>query len=421
MRILWHMPRLQLSGCGLSQRALRLARELTRAGHRVAFAAPEDKTDLVEARAVEFPLWRYPAHRRRPLHWSLQSLERLRFAADAATHFQSSRHDLFVTCQAEMVLAYRRHGAGAPVVFVCGGSSLLQEPRETSEQRAHSLFARPAFALDRVLRRRMERGAFRAADANVFDSATTRALVVEQYGIPGDNCRAIVGGVDVDEFSPASGVEKAAFRQSLGIAAGQPVVVWTGRLSPEKNVGLLIRAAARCDPRCTLILVGDGPLQLELQELAGAEGIGERTIWAGRVADVRPYLRAADVFAFPSLGESFGGALVEAMACGLPCIALRPDARLVRTANAEIINHGATGWLVDGPSEQAFAAGLESLLADAALRSRLAAGAREKCERAFSWRRAGEELAELVGTVPSRVISAPGSPRDGFPCALPST
>lgn len=419
MRILWHMPRLHRAGCGLSHRALRLARGLARGGHEVVFVVAEDRTDAAGGRINEFAVQRHAAPRRKAAHWSIQSFERLRFAVRTSEGL--ARHDLFVTCQPEMVIAYRRLGTGRPVIFICGGSALLQEPRELAEQRSHSLIQRSGFAIDRMLRRRLERRAFRAAGAVVFDSLTTRSLIVRSYGVAGDKCRAIIGGVDSEEFQPATAAEKIAIRESLGIAPNLPVIVWSGRLSPEKNVALLIRAAARCAGQCGLLLVGDGPLRSELVRLSQAEGIAERTSWPGRVADVRPFLRAADVFAFPSLGESFGASLVEAMACGLPCVALQPDGRLVRTANAEILEHGVTGWLVEGASDQTFVASLDRLLGDGGLRRRLGAAARSKSEQAFDWRRAGEELAELVNTVNVQPLPRTNSPRDGLPCVLPST
>ena len=78
--------------------------------------------------------------------------------------------------------------------------------------------------------------------------------------------------------------------------------------------------------------------------------------FGGEHDDVRPFLHAADIFAFPSRGELSGGALIEAMACGLACVALWPDGHGVRTVNAEITEHGRSGLLIDRPTPEAPAA-----------------------------------------------------------------
>jgi glycosyltransferase involved in cell wall biosynthesis len=116
----------------------------------------------------------------------------------------------------------------------------------------------------------------------------------------------------------------------------------------------------------------------------------------GEVADVRPFLRAADIFAFPSRGESFGGALVEAMSCGLACVGLRSDGRGVSTANSEIIEHGRCGLLVDRPEPAAFAAALDDLARDGGRRGLFGeAGRRRACER-FTWAAGGRRLNEII-------------------------
>ena len=420
MNILWHMPTLQRSGCGLSHRALRLARELASVGHKIVFSVALDKANVERSRIEEFAVELLPVETKEPLHWALQSTGRSAAARRLAVRL-SDRHDLFVTCQPEMVWAYRRLKPQAKIVFVCGGTALLHEPRERSEQARQPFMSRAAFVGDRLLKRRLERKAFQAADVVVFDSRTTRSLVIRTYGIDETKCRAVIGAVDTADFTPIGHDVRASARKTLGIDPCRSVVAWTGRLSPEKNLSLLIRAAARCQSAPILLLVGDGPLRADLVRLCDGEGVAARTVWPGLVADVRPFLQAADVFAFPSCGESFGGSLVEAMACGLPCLALSPDGKTIRTASAEILEDGVSGRLVAPPTVEALAGALDRLLADASLRARLGRGARARVEREFTWQRAGRELIEAIAALAPRAAPYAALPMDGCSCALQST
>ena len=125
--------------------------------------------------------------------------------------------------------------------------------------------------------------------------------------------------------------------------------------------------------------------------------------FTGEQVDVRPFLHAADIFAFPSRGESFGVSLVEAMACGLPCVALRPDNSGIRSASDEIIEHGRTGLLVDEPSPRAFAATLDLLALDGEGRRRCGeAGWARACEH-FTWTAGARRLADLI----SKLVPVP--------------
>lgn len=120
------------------------------------------------------------------------------------------------------------------------------------------------------------------------------------------------------------GLERARARSSLRIDPDETVLLHVGRLHRQKGVDLVIRALPRVlerVPDLRLVLVGEGDLRSSLEELAREEGVAERVRFEGPVADVAPYLAAADVFVFPSRWEAFGLALLEAMAVGLPAVA----------------------------------------------------------------------------------------------------
>jgi glycosyltransferase involved in cell wall biosynthesis len=178
-------------------------------------------------------------------------------------------------------------------------------------------------------------------------------------------------GVDLDRFRPG---DRAAARAALGLPAG-PVVLYVGRLDREKNVGFLLDAFARVaavDPAATLVLVGRGTSEAALRRRAAGLAARARIRFVGGVpheAVVR-YYQAADVFVFASMTETQGLAVLEAMAVGLPVVAVRAS------GVEETVVDGVSGLLVPTDHE-VFAAAVLELLGDADLAAKLAAGARE--------------------------------------------
>lgn len=119
------------------------------------------------------------------------------------------------------------------------------------------------------------------------------------------------------------GEEREKTRAALGIADSF-VLGHVGRFSAQKNHLFLLNIVAKVrekNPNTKLLLVGEGELELEIQELAKKLDIQDAIIFSGLQRDVRPFLLSMDVFVFPSLFEGFGLALLEAQASGLFCVA----------------------------------------------------------------------------------------------------
>jgi glycosyltransferase involved in cell wall biosynthesis len=178
-------------------------------------------------------------------------------------------------------------------------------------------------------------------------------------------------GVDGTLFRPdRPGRERV--RQALGIGPDDLVIGHVGRIAMEKNVGYLGAALARVvteRPRVRVLIVGDGPSRSELETRLGpsAHFVGYRT-----GDDLADHYSAADLFAFTSRTETFGNVVLEALASGLPVVALRIG------GPRDIISDGVNGYLVppEAPPEQ-FAETLVSLVDDTEKRVGMAKTARD--------------------------------------------
>ena len=166
-------------------------------------------------------------------------------------------------------------------------------------------------------------------DKVIVFSQLQRHLLVK-LGVPRSRLVIVPNGVDVDKYSPGISPIKSQFN-------AKRLFVYLGRIAPEKNVESLLKAWRHCEMRddCQLLIVGDGPLKSSLQTNYGKEyGIN----WLGFIADEMTrinILRAADVFILPSLVEGLSLSLLEAMSCGVACLAT--DAG----ADGEVLEGGA--------------------------------------------------------------------------------
>lgn len=147
-------------------------------------------------------------------------------------------------------------------------------------------------------------------------SQTVRANLAE-FGI--ERLEVLGRGVDTRLYSPAR--RDAALRQSWGAESEEiPVALYVGRIAPEKNLGLVIRAwkeMRSVDPRTRLVLVGDGP------DRARLERENPDAVFAGmrRGEELAAHYASADLFLFASVTETFGNVVTEAMASGLVVLA----------------------------------------------------------------------------------------------------
>ncbi|NLW44846.1 MAG: glycosyltransferase family 4 protein [Syntrophomonadaceae bacterium] len=186
-----------------------------------------------------------------------------------------------------------------------------------------------------------------------------------------------------------------------GIARGEPVVFYIGRLVPEKGVSILIRAfrlVLQSIPSAKLVIAGRGPQGPELQRLAAELGLGDRVWFAGYISDdLRDRIyRRANVAVFPSLYEPFGIVALEAMASGTPVVVSDVGGL------AEIVVDGETGLKVNPLNEANLASALIRVLSDPRLANRLRSQALKVITEKYNWDKIGAKTSQVYHAVTSR-------------------
>lgn len=196
----------------------------------------------------------------------------------------------------------------------------------------------------------------------------TAELQAALDGLRFERLQVVARGIDTVAFHPVH--RDPALRAQWGVADGDRVVLYVGRLAPEKNLSLLATAFSAMwavDPRLKLVVVGDGPSRSELQvQCPTARLVGSQT----GVALARHYA-SADLFLFPSLTETYGNVVPEALASGLAVVAFD------HAAAGELIEHGHNGLLAPLGDEATFVRRACELAGLASLGHQLQARARE--------------------------------------------
>lgn len=203
------------------------------------------------------------------------------------------------------------------------------------------------------------------------ESHCTEGMVNESH------LSVLANGIDVDLWKPDAQV-RTDVRRELGIG-NRFLWLAVGRLEPVKDYPALLHAFARMRKTARLLILGTGPLEAELKQMANALGIAERTRFGGFCNNVARYMQAADGTVLSSRYEGLPMVLLEAGACGVPAIATDvPGTR-------EVIVQGETGSLSSAGDPEGLAAAMSWLMHTPARKRRaIGAQAREHVKRNFS-------------------------------------
>jgi len=247
---------------------------------------------------------------------------------------------------------------------------------------------------------RVRNGLMRDADAFVTISRRTQAEFLAA-GLPADRVVYLPHGIDTQRFRPAGDSERAEVRARLGLPAAALLIVFTGRLLQGKGVDTLLAAFERLAPqdaRLHLVLVGSGAGQAlsmedQLRARVSEVGLQARVTFAGRVETVPDWLRAADLYAFPSFFEAMPLSIMEAAACGLPLASTRIG------GVEDVIEHERSGLLIEPGDVAALTDVLRRLASDPALRASLGAAARKTIVERFAFDAHVERYRALFNSV----------------------
>ncbi len=251
----------------------------------------------------------------------------------------------------------RRWGVGLNVQLF---SSFLDNPRWLSERPANRVF------------NRLGKFIVRAADTVRVESVVEKQHLTS-LGVPTERVWVIPLLYDFQRFERADG---AAIRARYMDATYREMVLFVGRLAPEKDIPTLLHAVpllAQKRPGARIVIVGTGDEEVRLRQMAAEMGLGGRVVFAGRVAseEMPSYFHACEVLVLPSIYEGIPTVLVEAAASGKPVVS-------TRTRNVEdVVQDGQTGYIVPVRDPAALAEALARVLADPARSAQMGQAGRE--------------------------------------------
>jgi glycosyltransferase involved in cell wall biosynthesis len=248
-----------------------------------------------------------------------------------------------------------------------------------------------------VLRSRKHDIAYRLAGP-MFDQVHAVSAKVGQWSIASDglspsNVVTVHNGVDLEAIDLARPL--LDIRHELGIGGASHIIGAVANLRHVKGIDVLLQAAASVHelfPRAVFVVVG--LLQVEayvaqLLELRGRLGLDSHVKFVGMREDVYSVLKACDVFCLPSRSEGMSNALLEAMACGMPCVATDVG------GNPEVVEHGSSGFLVPSEQPKMLAARIAELLSSPEKRLTMGLAGRRIVERKFTAQHMVDRCAAL--------------------------
>ncbi len=209
-----------------------------------------------------------------------------------------------------------------------------------------------------------------------------------EHNLQSTNVQLIPNGVDIVRFKPAD-VDSCTEERDH-------VVVCVSRLSHEKGIDVLLQAwhlVHKQLSQAKLIIVGTGPLQAQLQQMAQALHISDCVEFAGLQSNIPAQFQRAGLAVLPSHWEGMPNALLEAMACGLPCVATRVS------GSEDIIEHGINGLLVEPGDYESMAVALLSLLRDPLRARSYGQAARARIQQYYSLENVTDRYIELYQNI----------------------
>lgn len=307
--------------------------------------------------------------------WQLRRWLRLDTSWQGQPDICIARHPVYALVASDVL--------GCPVIYVQATAmgryeALRREGEGGLRRRAGTLLA---WDFERVERRAME-----AASQIVVLSRARREELLSVYGSSfAEKMRVVPAGIDATRVRYREPKSHTELRRRLGLSAEALLVCCVARLSPEKNVQLLVEAVARMPAgKVHLVVVGDGREREGLEQRAGTLRCQTHVSFVGEQRNPTWWIAESDLFALPSTYEGFGHVYLEAFAVGRACLALKPDIPRVRVATDELIVDGVDGILIANDVDE-MAAALSKAAEHRGELWKMGRLGRARVERDFSW------------------------------------
>ncbi len=294
-----------------------------------------------------------------------------------------------VTLYARLLACFRREAVSVvhthnplPLIYAAAPARLAGARVVHTKHGPH-----PAAPLPMMLKR------VGAASTHVFVavSEATAAFSQKVHEVSSRKVRVILNATDLTKFSRDEAA-RARVRESWGVAPDTFVMGTVGRMAPEKNHGLLLRAAAPLLAEgAVLVIAGDGAERASSEALAKELGIFEQVRFLGEIRDVEAAMSGFDVFALSSHFEGLPMVLVEAMGASLPVVATAVG------GVPKVVREGETGYLVPPGDEAAFSRALGAVREDRAQAARMGALGRDVAQQDYAIDRMVDDYLAAYG------------------------
>lgn len=345
-----------------------VAKEALRRGHHLTLLASEIAPDLQENNQVN---WVEIAVQ----GWATEFLRNFIFAQKSADWLRKNRAQVdFVKVNGAITSANSDVNA---VHFV--HSSWLQSPAHISriQKNLYGLYQWLYTAMNAF----WEKQAFQKAKVVVAVSEKV-AQELRDIGVPKNQIRVILNGVDLSEFSPGE-----VARSKFGLPEDVTMALFAGDIrTPRKNLDTVLRALVNV-PKLHLAVLGETKGS-PFPQLAAALGVSERVHFLGYRRDIAQIMQAVDLFVFPSRYEACTLVLLEALASGLPVVTS------TATGGAELVTSECGVVLSDSDDFDGLATALSSLVSDRSLIEQMGKAARTVAEK-YSWATMAQTYVEL--------------------------
>jgi len=223
-------------------------------------------------------------------------------------------------------------------------------------------------------------------------SSSMKWELENHFHLPSEKITVIPNAVDISKYEKQ--IDREAVKRRYGIEPYERVVLFVGRLVPQKGVEYLIRAIPlilQQHGNVKFVIAGDGWSKDYLEDLARSVGFIDKIRFLGFISDseLTELTMSADVLVVPSVYEPFGIVALEGMAAGVPVVAANVGGL------SEIIEHDRTGVLVYPKNFESIAWGVNRVLSDPGYSNWLVQNAKRKVQEAYSWEAVAQRTIEV--------------------------